>query len=557
MRNVGCLVRRSGVFYFRKAIPHPLRSWAGCSEFVKSLHTRDPKLAARRALDMAEQLEAILGKIRLGAKLLSQAELGALSAHVTSIKTKALLIDALESYADRNGEDAEWEAFHARAYRQETLEDLRLSRLGAATDPVKALLAEHDLNLDEASAAFRQLCRGWLQGLADYYRNAELIARGQLEHPSLSFEASNPTRMEVLGNAEELSLLDVARKFLEDRRAGSDEKQNLSRLAKLNYFVSFTEEILGKEKARLQLSDVSSALARRFKEHLQKAPSNASKKYPGRSPVQAAQKAEEDGAPQLSQASQTNYLRVANALFNFAAEELDYAGPNPFKGRTTQRGNKGRLREKRDPLSREQLKILFRSPLFTGCKSLASCHRPGALIPKLSHRYWTPLIGLMTGMREQEILQLYAEDVYESSGIWCIDINSNQGDKRLKSPQSKRTIPVHDSLIGMGFLEFVGARKSGRLFPDAKLASDGTYSGNFSKWFSRYMTAVGIKTGTTSFHSLRHNMKDRFREAGSSDELAENFMGRSTGTVGESYGSGFSLKHYSEVLSRITFDDVL
>jgi hypothetical protein len=52
-------------------------------------------------------------------------------------------------------------------------------------------------------------------------------------------------------------------------------------------------------------------------------------------------------------------------------------------------------------------------------------------------------------------------------------------------------------------------------------------------------------------------MKDRFREVGSSDELAESFMGRSTGTVGESYGSGFSLKHYSEVLSRITFDDVL
>ena len=80
-------MHRSGTFYLRKAIPHPLRPWAGCSKFVKSLHTRDPKLAARRALDMAEQLEAILGKIRLGAKLLSQAELGALSAHVTGIKT--------------------------------------------------------------------------------------------------------------------------------------------------------------------------------------------------------------------------------------------------------------------------------------------------------------------------------------------------------------------------------------------------------------------------------------------------------------------------------------
>lgn len=75
MRKVGCLVRRSGVFYFRKAIPQRLRYWLGCREYVQSLRTRDPKLAARRALDMAEQLEAILARVRLGAELLSQAEL--------------------------------------------------------------------------------------------------------------------------------------------------------------------------------------------------------------------------------------------------------------------------------------------------------------------------------------------------------------------------------------------------------------------------------------------------------------------------------------------------
>ena len=107
MRNVGCLVRRSGVFYFRKAIPHPLRPWAGCSEFVKSLHTRDPKLAARRALDMAEQLEAILARVRLGVELLSQAELEVFSTHLAKTKTEALLKEALTSFSERPNEDAE------------------------------------------------------------------------------------------------------------------------------------------------------------------------------------------------------------------------------------------------------------------------------------------------------------------------------------------------------------------------------------------------------------------------------------------------------------------
>ena len=51
-------------------------------------------------------------------------------------------------------------------------------------------------------------------------------------------------------------------------------------------------------------------------------------------------------------------------------------------------------------------------------------------------------------------------------------------------------------------------------------------------------------------------MKDFFREAGESDELAENFMGRSTGTTGEAYGSGFSIKRLSDALHSLNFDDI-
>ena len=52
---------------------------------------------------------------------------------------------------------------------------------------------------------------------------------------------------------------------------------------------------------------------------------------------------------------------------------------------------------------------------------------------------------------------------------------------------------------------------------------------------SRYLEKVKLKTDKTSFHSFRHNLKDFFRQTGESDELAENFMGRTTGTTGEAY----------------------
>lgn len=255
----------------------------------------------------------------------------------------------------------------------------------------------------------------------------------------------------------------------------------------------------------------------------------------------------------LGVTTQNNYLQILSTLYSFAAEELDYDGDNPFKGRSNSKAAKKQQRDKRDPLSKDQLTQLFASPLFTGCKSLASCHRPGNQVPNHSHKYWVPLIGLYTGMRMQEILQLYVTDVYQKDEIWVFDLNEYHEDKKLKSPQSKRLVPIHKDLLDLGFKDFVADKKSERLFEDAAMASDGTYSSTFSKWFSRYLSNIDIKTNKTSFHSLRHNMKDFFREVGESDELAENFLGRSTGTTGEAYGGGFSLQRYDEALHKIRF----
>lgn len=71
------------------------------------------------------------------------------------------------------------------------------------------------------------------------------------------------------------------------------------------------------------------------------------------------------------------------------------------------------------------------------------------------------------------------------------------------------------------------------------------------------MSHIGIKTKKTSFHSLRHNVKDFFRQIGESDELSENFMGRTTGTTGEAYGSGYSIERYHSAINKINFNGIL
>ena len=57
-----------------------------------------------------------------------------------------------------------------------------------------------------------------------------------------------------------------------------------------------------------------------------------------------------------------------------------------------------------------------------------------------------PLIGLYSGLRMGEICGLQLEDIKKIDEVWCFDVNEEQ-DKRLKTVNSKRIVPVHPHLI--------------------------------------------------------------------------------------------------------------
>ena len=559
MKTYPYLLCRKGIYYFRRATPKDLLYFIGQREIIKTLGTTDVRVARKAALEMSEQLDELFEKIRNGKKLLSAEEAAYVALDFTRVKTEKLLLEALEEFKDRTKEDEEWEAFHAREYRKQTLEDLRQSRLASAEHDADALLTEHGVPIEKTSALYKQLCRASLRGLADFYVNAEIIVKGDLENPAITFsqlEAPTTQPKEINPSPTGISFAEAMKKYLADNQNSWGKKQFKSVEAKLNYFLDYANEVDGLNPQQRLLSSIRSTQARAYKEHLQRTPTNAKQKYPDLSPKASVAAAAKDNAPLLGVTSQNNYLQNLSTLYSFAIKELDYEGDNPFKGRSNSKAAKRSQREKRNSLSRDQLNRLFTSPLFTGCKSLPSCHKPGTLVPRESHKYWVPLIAFYSGMRMQEMLQLYVTDVYQTNNIWVFDLNRHYKDQSLKSLQSKRLIPIHQNLLDLGFLKFVESKRSERLFDDAPLANDDTYSSTFSKWFSRYMSNIGIKTEKTSFHSLRHNMKDFFREVGESDELTENFLGRSTGTTGEAYGSGFSIERYNEALHKIRFTDI-
>ena len=81
--------------------------------------------------------------------------------------------------------------------------------------------------------------------------------------------------------------------------------------------------------------------------------------------------------------------------------------------------------------------------------------------------YWIPLIGVFSGMQANEICSLYIDNVRESSGNhrekrWCFDIleELNRPQKKLKNLSSRRVVPIHETLLDLGFIDFIKLLKS-------------------------------------------------------------------------------------------------
>jgi integrase len=169
-------------------------------------------------------------------------------------------------------------------------------------------------------------------------------------------------------------------------------------------------------------------------------------------------------------------------------------------------------------------------------------------------RYWLPILGVFTGARLNELCQLLVEDVDCDDGIHFLNITNEGENQRVKNRSSKRKMPIHDGLVSLGFLEFVRhQRQAGetRLFPELKLSEYGYYSEDFSKWFSRYLKQIGIKTDKVSFHSLRHCFEDACRTALLEGGIMDALQGHTEAGQRGRYGKGFTLATLNVAVQKL------
>lgn len=171
---------------------------------------------------------------------------------------------------------------------------------------------------------------------------------------------------------------------------------------------------------------------------------------------------------------------------------------------------------------------------------------------KSEARYWLPLIGLFTGMRLEEIAQLQKEDIKTINGIDIFDINRNNG-KSLKTQAAFRAIPIHPTLLKMGFMDYVRSVQGKALWAELKRNANG-FGNPISKAFIRHLEEVGVRKDSDRgkvFHSLRDTFNNGCELiSGIIPEIRYTLMGHEQGGANE--------KNYlaPKTIQRLKYDGI-
>ncbi len=271
----------------------------------------------------------------------------------------------------------------------------------------------------------------------------------------------------------------------------------------------------------------------------------------------AAANAAEGGA-RLAPKTMRRHLSALGSLFEHLIDSNCHAGPNPAHKQRT--GRSARAKTKRDKWSGDELRALFGSPVWQGSQSAGRRASPGDQIIR-DERYWLPLLAVYQGSRLEELAQLVRADVKTEGGIVYFDINDRGNGKQLKNEQSVRRVPLHPELIRLGFIDYVhehARSENDRLFPNLKPGgADNKRGHSFTKWFTRYRTAIGIYRLGLDYHSFRHTWITRQANLHGESAAIKQLVGHDgTDTTTGTYTKELELTTLYEVLRTLSYPEL-
>lgn len=558
------LLRRNGRYYLNIKVPNDLRGTFKRELIREALHTSDPREAAqlvrRKAFEWHAQFEAVRSRSE-------PTRLDRLSDSDALALVRPWLSD-LEKLSEQ------WWETQGRYLSEEDIRDaaVNLQEDAAALQggsqwvqeddgsfDLNNFLKQHNIEVAKDSCAYRTLCS--LFRRARLENTVRTIAKLRPATPSafdsLFADVSAYTAPATADKSITLGeLLDRFKKTL----TASGRAEGTLRTYQVP--IRLLRESLGGDTP---IRDIKPDDIEKMFKTLRAAPTNATKRYRGLTLAQAIREADRIGdSDRLGSKTLANYFNNVVAIFNFAVEK-HLLSSNPAGDKWLRAEfDSGTSRNRKILFTVDELNRLLHAPLYTGCQNDETGFASVGNAKPRRGRFWVPLLSLFNGLRCNEAAQLYTEDVKQSEGILFFDIreereDGSRCDKRLKTEQSRRRVPVHPELLRIGFAEFIEQRRldtaSPRLFPELHLSATGYYSDAFGKWFARFVDAVIGNDCAATFHSFRHMFCDSLRNAGVPIPELEALGGwREVSRSSERlYGSGPRLSRLHDQVAKVEY----
>jgi integrase len=541
------LLQRNTIYYFRIKIPHDIAPYFSRKEIWKSLKTKNYRSAKTSISKLLYTTERLFLHLRSGMyteiqmKQLVKDYLQIYLNRCESLRSIALVKYDREGHADTDAQVIADKSIKAIDDLIESTKcKLLMNDFSSVSARVGWYIEEKGLTLEEGSVEYTTFCREILKAEIESLKIEKERMSGNYDNrydkflentiattlPIVEQPATVDTPSEPLATLSRVIEENIKEAELGDNWNEKTKAENVS-------IYKVITDVLGD----VDINSITHLTMMQFRDKLSKLPANRDKKpeYKGKSIEQILSMKD---VPAMNRTTLNKYLVRASSLFKWAAKH-GYIQTNVAEGLTLPKVR--RAEQEREAYSTEDIqKIIDHLELDKS--------NP--------HLFWVPMIGMYQGMRLDEICQLYVADIVVVDEVPCISVNSD-GDKKLKNTSSERIIPIHPMLIKLEFMAYVDQLKQDnapRLWGKLIKKRDG-YSQDFGKWYQRFNRKYVTDNPKRVFHSFRHSLADRLKQAGVQDTLISEMLGHSieSVTMGR-YGKRYQPKVLLEALKQLEYE---
>jgi integrase len=565
-----------GTYYFRRVIPKELRPfmpapWTGKANWKRSLRTKAPATAKQAAFrigpdcmaDFMAAERAMRGELALPsprglpvALRPEEIEADVLAGLLAADEAERADGDARRHHQTRE-EREQWPDLvavpfgrkgmaddHHHVYGEEVEElhgeyrkALSRSDPGIVDAECRALLRQRGIPIDPTSDAYREAGLAVLRAHVRAYGLMGERQRGEIVTTPAPSAGPGPKLSEAF----------------EAWKAGSGARGSRKPSDRTLLEAEYAVRRLTEWHGDIRLGDLSREKAREFRDALVLVPTRLTGNL-GRLPLRELLKQDLKAFSPAHAATINKSLTMLAAITSHAeaAGKLDAVSGfrNPF-GKGIKLVVSETAKESRLPFDTKDLAAIFGTAVYReGARPMGGGGEAA---------FWLPVLALLSGARQGELAQLRVMDLAQDdeTGIWHLAIGT-AGGRSIKTASSRRRVPIHPALVGIGLLRYrqglvdAGAGHEAPLWPHVEADQEGRQGGPWSKWFNRHLRLkAGVTDRAKVFHSFRHTFKRLARDCKLPEEVHDALTGHAGGGVGRGYGKGFGLKALAQEIARI------